>query len=138
MNIDDFDFDDRELEILELANLAGMSVPGFTTFTSNLTPTPDDEPDRFSYHGETPLKIVDHISAREWIKNRITVQAISSNISSLAYDKKAQDLYIGFHKGPTYLYYGIPEHLAITFFNAPSLGIYHRQHLYYWPNKKKL
>lgn len=48
----------------------------------------------------------------------------SSNIEAIGYNSDAQELYIQFLSGATYVYYGVPEHVYEEIMDAPSKGSY--------------
>lgn len=48
----------------------------------------------------------------------------SSNIEAIGYNSDAQELYIQFLSGVTYVYYGVPKHIYEEIMDAPSKGSY--------------
>lgn len=55
------------------------------------------------------------------------VPVSSSNIESIGYDLDSMELYVRFHTGSTYVYYGVPESVYIAFLHAPSKGKFHNR-----------
>ena len=49
---------------------------------------------------------------------------ISSNLAAVGYDANAQQLYIEFNHGGTYVYSGVPEDLYHALMEAPSKGTF--------------
>jgi KTSC domain len=48
----------------------------------------------------------------------------SSNLAQIGYDQEAQELYVEFISGSTYVYSGVPESTAQEIMNADSKGSY--------------
>jgi hypothetical protein len=48
----------------------------------------------------------------------------SSNIEHVGYDETAQDLYVQFHSGQTYVYSGVSPYTFDELLNASSKGSY--------------
>ncbi len=55
----------------------------------------------------------------------------SSNLSSVGYDPATSTLYIAFHSGRTYAYYGVPAGVHKALMLAPSKGRYHSAYIKY-------
>lgn len=53
----------------------------------------------------------------------------STAISRIEYDAGSQQLYITFHSGGTYTYYGVPQHVYEAFLRAPSKGDFFHDHI---------
>lgn len=49
----------------------------------------------------------------------------SSNIDYVGYDSSSRELYISFHHGGTYVYFGVPESVYNELMGAESHGKYH-------------
>jgi len=48
----------------------------------------------------------------------------SSNVEAIGYDAGAQELYVRFLSGGTYVYHGVPEDVYDELMGAPSKGSY--------------
>ncbi len=53
----------------------------------------------------------------------------SSAISDVSYDWASQLLYITFHSGHTYTFYGVPAEIYHGLMSAPSAGQYYHNHI---------
>lgn len=55
------------------------------------------------------------------------IQVTSRNLSSVGYDAATSTLYVSFHSGGTYAYFGVPANVYSELMQAPSKGQYHRR-----------
>lgn len=51
----------------------------------------------------------------------------SSDVESIGYDDSAEELYVTYIKGGTYIYSGVPRVIYDEFLNAPSKGQFVKQ-----------
>jgi len=91
----------------------------------------------FSYEGQTPVRVLDHLSANQWIERKIWARVESSNVNRIRYDIDVQELYIEFNGGTVYLYRQVPSHVASDMFNTDSMGKFvHRRLKNNFPYRK--
>lgn len=53
----------------------------------------------------------------------------STNIRSVGYDKKTEQLEIEFHQGKVYLYFDVPEYIYHSLVSAGSKGSYFAENI---------
>lgn len=65
------------------------------------------------------------------------LQVSSSNIESIGYIEKDQEVYVRFLNGSVYVYKGVPQHEYENLRDAPSLGSYlHRNYKNVYPYER--
>lgn len=57
------------------------------------------------------------------------IPVVSSNLAAVGYE--GNTLFITFHSGSTYSYFGVPKEIYQALMAAPSHGKYHSQHIKY-------
>lgn len=74
--------------------------------------------------------------ADAWLEGNYWIGVYSTNLKSIRYNKKREELYIEFlskkntrEDGPAFIYRYPPENIARDLFNARSKGIYFDSHI---------
>lgn len=83
----------------------------------------DDKPQKiYSYEGTTSIRVLDHLSAAQWVRLKVWARVESSNVARILYEEDLQELHVEFSNGSIYTYHQVPDNVAADFFNTDSMG----------------